>query len=80
MALLHRPRVGAMAAIVLLARLRLRRADRAAAWRRPAVGLFSSFATRQIGGHTGDTIGAAQQIGEALLLAGLSAGWTYILV
>ena len=43
------------------------------------VGLFSSFAARQIGGHTGDTIGAAQQIGEALLLAGLSAGWASII-
>jgi adenosylcobinamide-GDP ribazoletransferase len=39
------------------------------------VRLFSSLAERQIGGHTGDTIGAAQQIGETLLLAGLSAGW-----
>ena len=38
-----------------------------------AVGIFSRLAARQIGGHTGDTIGAAQQIGEALLLAGLSA-------
>jgi adenosylcobinamide-GDP ribazoletransferase len=44
------------------------------------VGLFSSLAGRQIGGHTGDTIGAAQQIGEALLLAGLSAGWAYIIL
>jgi adenosylcobinamide-GDP ribazoletransferase len=39
-----------------------------------AVGLFSSLCRRQIGGHTGDTIGAAQQIAHALLLAGLSAG------
>ena len=30
---------------------------------------------RQIGGHTGDTIGASQQIAEALLLAGLAAQW-----
>jgi adenosylcobinamide-GDP ribazoletransferase len=44
------------------------------------VGLFSSLCERQVGGHTGDTIGAAQQIAEALLLAGLSAGWAGILV
>lgn len=44
------------------------------------VGIFSKLAARQIGGHTGDTIGAAQQIGEALLLAGLSAGGAYILL
>ena len=71
--------IGAVAAIVLLLLFgfsALMGLVMAAA----GVGLFSSFATRQIGGHTGDTIGAAQQIGEALLLAGLSAGWTYILV
>jgi adenosylcobinamide-GDP ribazoletransferase len=39
-----------------------------------AVGLFSQLAVRQIGGHTGDTVGAAQQIAEALLLAGLAIG------
>jgi adenosylcobinamide-GDP ribazoletransferase len=44
------------------------------------VGLFSGLVNRQIGGHTGDTIGAAQQIGEAALLAGLSAGATYIVL
>jgi adenosylcobinamide-GDP ribazoletransferase len=37
---------------------------------------LSWLAHRQIGGHTGDTIGAAQQIGEALLFAGLAGGWT----
>jgi adenosylcobinamide-GDP ribazoletransferase len=39
-----------------------------------AIGLFSQLCRRQIGGHTGDTIGAAQQIAETLILAGLSAG------
>ena len=39
-----------------------------------AVGLFSDLCWRQIGGHTGDTIGAAQQIAEALLLLGLAVG------
>jgi adenosylcobinamide-GDP ribazoletransferase len=39
------------------------------------IALFSSLCRRQIGGHTGDTIGAAQQIAETFLLAGLSAGW-----
>jgi len=39
-----------------------------------ALRLFSRFTERQIGGHTGDTIGAAQQLTEALLLAGLAAG------
>ena len=38
------------------------------------VGL-TRLARQQIGGHTGDTIGAAQQIAEALLLAGLAAQW-----
>ena len=41
--------------------------------------LFSDLCRRQVGGHTGDTIGAAQQIAEALLLAGLSVGWAGIL-
>lgn len=34
---------------------------------------LNRLARQQIGGHTGDTIGAAQQIAEALLLAGLAA-------
>ena len=38
-----------------------------------AVGLFSPFTVRRFGGHTGDTIGAAQQIAETLLFVGLSA-------
>jgi adenosylcobinamide-GDP ribazoletransferase len=37
--------------------------------------LFTRLSERQIGGHTGDTIGASQQIAEAALLAGLTAGW-----
>ncbi|HEX9906420.1 MAG TPA: adenosylcobinamide-GDP ribazoletransferase [Propylenella sp.] len=44
------------------------------------VGLFTNLANRQIGGYTGDTVGAAQQIAEALLLAGLSIGWTTIII
>jgi adenosylcobinamide-GDP ribazoletransferase len=40
-----------------------------------AVALFSGQCNRQIGGHTGDTVGASQQIAEALLLACLSAAW-----
>ncbi len=36
---------------------------------------FTRLARQQIGGHTGDTIGAAQQIAEVLLLAGLAAQW-----
>ena len=38
------------------------------------VGL-TRLARQQIGGHTGDTIGAAQQIAEALLIAALAAQW-----
>ena len=38
-----------------------------------AVGFFSALANRRLGGHTGDTIGAMQQIAEAMLLAGISA-------
>jgi adenosylcobinamide-GDP ribazoletransferase len=38
-----------------------------------AVGFFSGLCRRQIGGHTGDTIGAAQQITECLIFVGLSA-------
>jgi adenosylcobinamide-GDP ribazoletransferase len=40
------------------------------------VGFFSTLASRRLGGHTGDTIGAMQQIAEAMLLAGLSAAAT----
>jgi adenosylcobinamide-GDP ribazoletransferase len=40
-----------------------------------ALGFFTSLCRRQIGGHTGDTIGAAQQITETLLLVGLSLSW-----
>jgi adenosylcobinamide-GDP ribazoletransferase len=36
---------------------------------------FTKLAEQQIGGHTGDTIGASQQIAEAALLVGLTAGW-----
>ncbi len=36
---------------------------------------FTKLAEHQINGHTGDTIGAAQQIAETVLLAGLAAGW-----
>ena len=43
------------------------------------VGFLNSLATKALGGHTGDTIGAAQQIAEALLLAGLTVGGTSIL-
>jgi adenosylcobinamide-GDP ribazoletransferase len=45
-----------------------------------AVGLFSPLTNRRFGGHTGDTIGAAQQIAETLLFVGLSAGSATILV
>jgi adenosylcobinamide-GDP ribazoletransferase len=38
-----------------------------------AVGFFSALSNRRLGGHTGDTIGAMQQIAEAMLLAGISA-------
>jgi len=41
---------------------------------------LSSLSVRRIGGHTGDTIGAAQQIAETLLLAGLSIGWATIVL
>jgi adenosylcobinamide-GDP ribazoletransferase len=36
---------------------------------------FNALCRRQIGGHTGDTVGGAQQIAETLLLLGLSTGW-----
>ena len=45
-----------------------------------AIGLFSPLTNRRLGGHTGDTIGAAQQITETLLFVGLSAGSTTIIV
>lgn len=38
-----------------------------------AIGFYSPLITRRLGGHTGDTIGAAQQVTETLLFAGLSA-------
>jgi adenosylcobinamide-GDP ribazoletransferase len=40
-----------------------------------ATSLFSGLCVRQIGGHSGDTIGAAQQIAETLLLIGLASAW-----
>lgn len=43
-----------------------------------AVALFSDLCRKAIGGHTGDTIGAAQQIAETLLLVGLSAGAGFV--
>jgi adenosylcobinamide-GDP ribazoletransferase len=45
-----------------------------------SVGLFSSLAARQVGGHTGDTIGAGQQLAETLLYAGLAVGGPSIFV
>ena len=36
---------------------------------------LTQLARRQIGGHSGDTIGASQQIAEALLLVGMAAQW-----
>ncbi len=36
---------------------------------------LTHLARHQVGGHSGDTIGAAQQVAEALLLAGLAAQW-----
>lgn len=44
------------------------------------VALFSPLVNRRLGGHTGDTIGAMQQIAETLLFAGLSAAATTIFV
>jgi adenosylcobinamide-GDP ribazoletransferase len=43
------------------------------------VWLFSGFVVRQIDGHTGDTVGAAQQIIEALIYVGLTVGGPSIL-
>ncbi|MGQ7792816.1 adenosylcobinamide-GDP ribazoletransferase [Faunimonas sp. B44] len=37
--------------------------------------LFTSFVRRRLGGHTGDTIGASQQLAETALLLGLSTSW-----
>jgi adenosylcobinamide-GDP ribazoletransferase len=37
-----------------------------------AIAFHTSLVNRRIGGHTGDTIGAAQQIVETVFLAGLS--------
>ncbi|SEQ86285.1 cobalamin-5'-phosphate synthase [Faunimonas pinastri] len=36
---------------------------------------FTSLCRHQIAGHSGDTIGASQQIAEALLFAGLATFW-----
>jgi adenosylcobinamide-GDP ribazoletransferase len=44
-----------------------------------AIRLFTRLCEGQIGGHTGDTIGAAQQIGEVMLLAGLASAATTVL-
>lgn len=38
-----------------------------------AIGFYSPLISRRLGGHTGDTIGACQQIAETMLLAGLSS-------
>ena len=40
-----------------------------------AVAVFTRVTQSQIGGHSGDTIGAAQQVAEIALLIGLAAGW-----
>ena len=40
-----------------------------------AVFAFTQLAQRQIGGQTGDTIGAAQQVAEVALFVGLAARW-----
>ena len=48
----------------------------AVAW--AATAAFSRLCTRSIGGHTGDTIGAAQQIAETLLLTVVAIGWAPI--
>ena len=41
---------------------------------------FTILARRQIGGYTGDTVGAAQQVAETVLFAGLSAAWMPVVV
>lgn len=43
-----------------------------------ATWFLAALADQQIGGHTGDTIGAAQQVAEALLLVGLSAAAPFL--
>lgn len=40
---------------------------------------FNALCRQQIGGHTGDTLGGAQQTAETLLLVGLSTGWAVAL-
>jgi adenosylcobinamide-GDP ribazoletransferase len=66
--------IGAVAALVLLVAFGLS-ALLGIVMAIAGVVFFSSHCRRTIGGHTGDTIGAAQQIAETLILAGLSAGW-----
>jgi adenosylcobinamide-GDP ribazoletransferase len=44
------------------------------------IGVFTALCVKKIGGHTGDTIGAAQQIAETLIFVGLTAGWTSLVV
>jgi adenosylcobinamide-GDP ribazoletransferase len=70
--------IGAVAALTLLVTFGLA-ALLALLMAATGVALFSDLCRRQLGGHTGDTIGAAQQVAEALLLAGLSVGWAGIL-
>ena len=66
--------IGAVAALILLVAFGMS-AIIAVLLAAVGVAFFSSLCRKAIGGHTGDTIGAAQQISEALLFAGLSAGW-----
>jgi adenosylcobinamide-GDP ribazoletransferase len=66
--------IGAVAALVLLIAFGLS-AIIAVLLAAAGVASFTSLCRRALGGHTGDTIGAAQQIAEALVFAGLSAGW-----
>ena len=40
------------------------------------IAVFTNACARQIGGHTGDTIGAAQQLAETALLLGLTVRLT----
>ncbi len=65
--------VGAVAAFVLLVGFGMA-ALIALLMAAAATGLLSQLVRQQIGGHTGDTIGAAQQIAETLLFAGLAIG------
>jgi adenosylcobinamide-GDP ribazoletransferase len=71
--------IGAVAGVMLLVAFGLA-ALLAIVMAAAGAALFSDLCRRQVGGHTGDTIGAAQQIAEALLLAGLSVGWAGILL